>query len=166
MQKIRAHLRWERADFLLRLTRGVDALTGGLLEDFAHEKLPTGGCYLVVDLHDSKSYGVSFPPAAVRNYDRLDDLDIQPAMPAATVAATAMAPGDVVEEIDEASSFYFQPTSRTEGAVDGILPPRVCVHVTKSSRHPISRENIEAVMRLFVSLWEGLKSLIHAWSFG
>jgi hypothetical protein len=69
-------------------------------------------------------------------------------------AMTATAPGDVVEEIDSASPFYFQPTSRTEGAVDGILPPRVCVQVTKSSRHPISRESIEAVMRLFVSLWE------------
>lgn len=47
--------------------------------------------------------------------------------------------------VDPAQRFYYQPAKANEGAIDVIMPPRVCLQSTISDSHPIAMDRMKEV---------------------
>lgn len=91
----------------------------------------------IIDLHTNVVYKVRIPPAANRaahHYLGLDEIILD----------------------DDCDQHYFRPAQQNAGAVDAILPPRVCIQSTIANQRPIK---FDAMLSLTRKLLVGLLSL-------
>lgn len=133
LQELSQYCKQELSTTVYQFLRGdmAKGLCGPLLECKLHRDLVARGATVrVTDLHNGKSMLVKIPVAnggVARRYRLLSDVDPQ-------VRA------------------YFQPAKLTEGAIDTILPPGVCLHLTISRKHPIIFDSmLKAANHLLVS---------------